>query len=300
VTVFPFVAAEKVAGQKVAKACALLAVSRSAYYQWSEQKESKRTRSDRELSGRITEIHKQSRGTYGAPRVHEQLRQDGVRCSKKRVARLMGLEGLAGRAKRRFKRTTVADPEAEAKNPDLVKRRFAPGDLPLDHTWVSDITYVRTWEGWCYLATIIDLASRRVVGFAMADHMKASLVCEALQMALSQRRPAPGLIFHSDRGSQYTSKKFRKLLAKRGIRQSLSRPGQCWDNAAAESFFSTLKVELVYRRSLPTRAAACLALFEYIEVFYNRQRLHSSIGYRNPVAFEKIITAAATGAAPAA
>jgi transposase InsO family protein len=166
--------------------------------------------------------------------------------------------------------------------------------------WLSDVSYVRTWEGWCYLATVIDLASRRVVGFAIADHMRVSLVSDALKMALGLRQPGPGLIFHSDRGSQYTSKTFRELLAKWGIRQSLSRPRQCWDNAVAESFFATLKVELVYSQSFPTRTAARQAVFEYIEVFYNRQRLHSSLGYRSPVEHEEWLTAAATGATSAA
>jgi len=298
-TVCPFVEAEKAAGKPVRRACALLKVSRSAYYNWTEQKESQRGRTDRELGERIVAIHKGSRGTYGVPRVQEQLRREGVRCSKKRVGRLMAAQGLVGRAKRRFKRTTFADSEAET-SPDLVNRRFAPETVSLNEVWLGDISYVRTWEGWCYLATVIDLASRRVVGFAIADHMRASLVCDALRMALAIRRPAAGLIFHSDRGSQYTSKAFRKLLAKYGVRQSLSRPGQCWDNAVAESFFATLKVELVYRQSIPTRAAARRALFEYIEVFYNRQRLHSAIGYRNPVEHEEYITAAALEAASAA
>jgi len=298
-TVCPFIEAEKAAGKPVKRACALLKVSRSAYYNWTEGNESRRAQADRDLSERIAAIHKGSRGTYGVPRVQEQLRREGIRCSKRRVARLMAAQGLVGRMRRRSKRTTIADPEAEA-NPDLVNRQFAPGSVSLNEVWLGDISYVRTWEGWCYLATVIDLASRRVVGFAIADHMRASLVCDALRMALAIRRPAAGLIFHSDRGSQYTSKAFRKLLAKHGIRQSLSRPGQCWDNAVAESFFATLKVELVYRQSIPTRAAARRALFEYIEVFYNRQRLHSAIGYRNPVEHEEYIAAAAQGAASAA
>jgi putative transposase len=151
---------------------------------------------------------------------------------------------------------------------------------------VGDISYLRTWEGWCYLATVIDLASRRVVGFALADHMRTSLVSEALDMALKARRPAPGLVFHSDRGSQYTSHEFRQLLAANGVVQSLSRPRQCWDNAVAESFFATLKTELIYRQSWETRAAACSAVFQYIEAFYNRRRLHSSLGYRSPVEYE--------------
>jgi transposase InsO family protein len=297
---YRFVAAEKAAAGNVAKACTLLRVSRSAYYKWTEQKESQRARSDQRLNEQILAIHEGSRGTYGVPRVREQLRRDGVRCARKRVGRLMAAQGLAGRVNRRFKRTTVPDSEGGGESPDLLKRKFSPDSVGPDEVWVGDVSYVRTWEGWCYLATVIDLASRRVVGFAIADHMRVSLVSDALKMALGIRQPAPGLIFHADRGSQYTSKTFRKLLAQWGIRQSLSRPGQCWDNAVAESFFATLKVELVYRQSIPTRAAARQALFEYIEVFYNRKRLHSSLGYRSPVEHEEWLTAAASRAASAA
>ena len=171
--------------------------------------------------------------------------------------------------------------------PDRLGRAFAPGAYALDSVYVGDITYIRTHEGWLYLATTIDLASRRVVGFAMADHMRASLVCDALTMALERRRPARGLIFHSDRGSQYTSREFRALLDAHGLLQSLSRRGQCWDNAVAESFFATLKEELVHRQTLPTRAAARRAIFEFIEIFYNRSRLHSSLRYRTPVEYEE-------------
>ncbi len=283
--VYPFIAAEKAAGRQVRKPCALLCVSRSAYYQWSRQELSARARADADLEDKVRHIHEQSRGTYGAPRVHQQLRRDGVRCGKKRVARLMATAGLAGRHRRRARRTTIADPAAAAM-PDLVNRAFSPQELTPDQVWVGDISYLRTWEGWAYLATVIDLASRRVVGFAVADHMKAGLVIRALETALTSRHPAPGLIFHSDRGSQYTSAEFRALLDAHGIRQSVSRPRQCWDNAVAESFFSTLKTELVYRQPFPTRADARQAVFEYIEVFYNRQRIHSALGYRSPSDYE--------------
>ena len=285
---YRFVAAEKAAARAVSAACAALEVSRSAYYQWSRQTPSVRQRRDAELGERIARIHDESRGTYGAPRVHQELRHQGIVCGHKRVARLMSLGGLAGRFKRRFKRTTVADPAAQDLAPDRVQRGFLPDSLALNQVWVGDISYLRTWEGWSYLATVIDLASRRVVGFALADHMRTSLVKEALQMALKARRPPPGLIFHSDRGSQYTAREFRQLLAEAQLVQSLSRPRQCWDNAVAESFFSTLKTELIYRQAWPTRAAVCHAVFEFIEVFYNRRRLHSSLGYRSPVEYESL------------
>lgn len=283
-----FIAAEKPAGRSVARACSVLEVSRSAYYQWSKQEASPRQREDARLARRIVSVHQESRCTYGSPRVHRQLVREGLSCGRKRVARLMRLSGLAGRSRRRFRPTTVADPEAQGLAPDLLKRAFQPQARGLDQAWVGDITYLRTGEGWCYLATVMDLASRRVVGFALAEHMRASLVYEALEMALRARWPQPGLVFHSDMGSQYTSRQFRQLLAAWGVRQSLSRPRQCWDNAVAESFFATLKTELAYSQSWPTRAAARTAVFEYIEVFYNRRRLHSSLGYRPPVEYESV------------
>jgi putative transposase len=195
-----FIEAEKQADRNVAKACELLVVSRSAFYDRLDHTPSVREASDAELTGKIKAIHAQSGGTYGAPRILDELREQGFHVSKKRVARLMIQAGLAGRCRRRSRRTTFADPEARALN--LLARNFGPENLTLDTTWAGDVTYVRTWEGWAYLATLIDLASRRVVGWAMADHMEASLVCDAMKTALAARRPAPGLLFHSDRGSQ--------------------------------------------------------------------------------------------------
>jgi transposase InsO family protein len=238
------------------------------------------------LRKQIRRIHQESRGTYGAPRIHAQLRQDGIRTARKRVARVMAKDGLWGRQKRSFRRTTIADPMATVAATDLLRRDFAPAGQALDQRWVGDITYLRTGQGWAYLATVIDLASRRVVGFAVAAHMRTSLIEEAMEMAITSRQPAAGLIFHSDRGSQYTSHSFRQQLARHGVRQSLSRPRQCWDNAVAESFFATLKTELVYRAPLPTVDAARTAVFEYIEIFYNRRRLHSALGYQSPSAYE--------------
>jgi transposase InsO family protein len=285
VNVYPFIEAERAEQHHVKPACELLEVSRAAFYQWAKHMPSGRETQDRALAPRIKEIHQGSRGTYGAPRIHAVLRRDGVTTSTKRVARLMREQGLAGRRRRRFKRTTVADPELAAAV-DLIKRAFGPGTILIDRAWCSDITYIRTWEGWLYLAAILDIGSRRVVGWAMADHMRAELVCDALAMAVHARRPKAGLIFHSDRGSQYTSGAFRDLLGSQGMLQSLAAPGQCWDNAVAESFWSTLKEELVHRHPWPTRARARQAIFEFIEVFYNRQRLHSSLGYLSPAEYE--------------
>jgi putative transposase len=283
--VYAFIAAERAAAHHVTTACGLLEVSTSAYYQWSRHIPSPRERSDAGLGAQIERIHRDSRGTYGAPRVHAQLHRSGVCVGQRRVARLMRERGLAGRCRRRFQRTTIPDPHAPVAV-DLLQRHFDAAALQLNQAWCGDITYVRTWEGWLYLATVIDLGSRRVVGWAMADHMRSTLVADALSMAVESRRPPAGLIFHSDRGSQYTARDFTAQLAGHAIRQSLSRPRQCWDNAVAESWFATLKDELIYRRTWPTRAAARHAIFEFIEVFYNRQRLHSSLGYLSPTEYE--------------
>lgn len=230
---YPFIAAEEPTERNVARTCVLLSVSRSAYYTWARRRPSAHTRKDEVLRAHIRRIHAQSRGTYGAPRVHQQLRQEGMRTARKRVARVMAEDGLWGRQKRRTKRTTIPDAEASAHWTDLVSRDFAPAKRPLNTAWAGDITYLRTGDGWAYLATVIDLASRRVVGFRLANHMRASLAEDALTMALELRCPAAGLIFHSDRGSQYTARSFRDLLARHQIRQSLGRPGQCWDKELA-------------------------------------------------------------------
>jgi putative transposase len=282
--VFPFVEAEKVEQHNVAMACELLEVSRSAFYEWHQHIPSARQLDDDQLGEDIERIYDDSRGTYGWPRVRKALRDEGTHVGGKRVARIMRQRGLIGRCRRRFTKTTISDPEVVAV--DLIKRVFGPGTVELDRTYVSDITYIWTWEGWLYLAAVIDLSSRRVVGWAMAEHLRAELVCDAARMAIENRRPAPGLIFHSDRGTQYTSKAFTDLLAEYQITQSLSRPRQCWDNAVAESWFATLKLELIHRQSWATRAQVRRAVFEFIEVFYNRRRLHSSLGYLSPAAFE--------------
>ena len=282
--VFPFIEAEKAERRNVVKACELLAVSRSAFYEWHKHVPSARQLADEALGERIRAIHEASRGIYGWPRVHRALRDDGVHVGREHVARIMRDNGLVGRCRRRWIKTTISDPDVVAV--DLLKRSFRPG-TELDRVYVGDITYIRTWEGWLYLATVIDLASRRVVGWAMAEHMRAELVCDALRMAIENRRPAPGAIFHSDRGTQYTSKEFTDLLTDNNMIQSLSRPRQCWDNAVAESFFASLKLECIYRQALPTRRHARRAVFDYIEVFFNRRRLHSALGYQSPANYER-------------
>ncbi len=281
---YRFVEVEKVQGGNVAKACELLEVSRSAFYDWHQHRLSARRVADDQLAERIQAIFDDSGGTYGWPRVHRALRREGVHVGRVRVARIMRQKGLIGRCRRPKTRTTISDPEAKAA--DLIKRAFGPGTVELDRVYVGDITYIWTWEGWLYLATVIDLASRRVVGWAMADHMRAELVCDALGMAIGARRPGPGLIWHSDRGTQYTSAEFTALLDENDMIQSFSRPRQCWDNAVAESWFSTLKSELIYRQSWATRAHARKAVVRFIEIFYNRKRLHSSLDYLTPVEYE--------------
>ena len=264
--------------------CRVLGVARSGYYAWTRRAVSARARADEELTAQIAAVHARSRRTYGAPRVHAELRASGVRCARKRVARLMRAAALVGCHRRRRVRTTVTDP-TRAPAPNLVARDFtasAPNRL-----WVGDITYVPTWEGWLYLAVLVDVYSRRVVGWAMADHLRAELATEALAMALQRRRPTAGLVHHTDRGCQYTAETYRTLLAAHGVTVSMSRAGECLDNAMAESFFATLKAELVDTRTWPTRAAARQAIFEWLEVWYNRQRRHSALAYRSPVAWEE-------------
>jgi transposase InsO family protein len=288
VNVWPFIEAEEAGQHSVKRACALLEVSRAAYYVQRKHVPSRRALDDAELVARITTIHASSKGTYGAPRIHAQLRREGIHCGKKRVARLMVGAGLAGRCPRRWRTTTIADPGAEARAVDLIKRVFGP-DVALDTRWCGDVTYIWTWEGWAYLATVIDLASRRVVGWALADHMRTDLVADALRMACIQRRPPAGVIFHSDRGCQYTSGDYAAVAAELGVTLSLGRKGQCWDNAVSESWFATFKNELIYTRSWPTLAALRPALFDYIEGWYNTRRLHGSLGYRSPAEYEATI-----------
>jgi len=279
-----FVGAEKAAGHGVARACRLLKVSRAAYYQRRNGAPSARRTADAALAARITSIHTESKGTYGSPRVHQALRRQDISCGKRRVARLMRAAGLEGRRKKRWRTTTIADPAADRAR-DLIQRDFAPRP-GADRRYAGDITYIMTWEGWAYLATDIDLSSRRVVGWALADHMRTSLVEDALSMAFTTRRPADGVIFHSDRGAQYTSTDYAALASANGVILSVSRKGECWDNAVAESFFATIKRELINDRAWPTRAGLHRAVFDYIEGWYNTRRLHSALGYLSPAEYE--------------
>jgi transposase InsO family protein len=280
---YRFIRAER-ANYPVTILCRVLRVARSAYYAWAGRGVSARARADEELTAQITAVHARSRRTYGAPRVHAALRAQGVRCARKRVARLMRAAGRAGCQRRRRGRTTVADP-AHAPAPNLVARDFTA--LAPDRLWLGDITYLPTREGWLYLAVLLDAHSRRVVGWAMADHLRTELALDALLMALGARRPQPGLVHHTDRGCQYTAAAYREALAARGLVCSMSRSGDCLDNAMAESFFATLKAELIDTRPWPTRAAAKTAVFAWLEVWYNRQRRHSARGYQPPVTFEE-------------
>jgi putative transposase len=281
--VFAFIEAEK-ANHAVAMLCRLLGVSRSGYYAWRERPPSARTRSNLVLTDRIRVIHEWSRGTYGAPRIHAELRYEGVCCSRKRVARLLQAAGLQGCHRRKGPRTTRRAPDI-APAADLVRRDFAAA-AP-DRLWVADITYIPTWAGFLYLAVILDACTRRIVGWAMAEHLRTELVIEAVEMALWQRQPTAGAIHHSDQGSQYTSLAFGRRLREAGMTASMGSRGDCFDNAMAESFFATLECELLARQSFPTRNAARLALFDYIEGFYNTHRRHSALDYLSPLAYER-------------
>jgi putative transposase len=284
--IYGFVEAEK-ANHRVSAMCRTLKVSKSGYYGWRKRPPSQRAKADAVLCEQIERIHRQSRGTYGAPRIHFELRTLGVRCARKRVARLMRESGLFGCGGRRRARTTrrAAAKEHVAEVPDLVRRNFAP-EAP-DRLWVADITYVRSWEGWLYLSFVLDAFSRKVVGWSMANHLRADLVLDALNMALYNRRPAPGLIHHSDRGSQYTSIEFGGRLKEAGLLPSMGSVADAYDNSMAESFVSTLTRELIHRHSWPTRQSARVAIFEYIEAFYNTRRRHSALGHLSPVEYEE-------------
>lgn len=264
--------------------CDQLGVSRGGYYAWKNRKPSRRQQEDTVLKEAIKESHEASRGTYGSPRVVDDLKEQGFEVGRRRVARLMAEEGLTGTPIKPFKRTTDSKHNHDIAD-NILDREFSV-DAP-DTAWATDITYVRTWEGWMYLAVVMDLFSRRIVGWATATHMRTELVLGALDMALGRRVPAPCMIHHSDRGSQYASHDYRNALCKNNIVCSMSRKGDCWDNAVVESFFATLKKELIHRRPWATVTSAREAIVEYMEVFYNRKRKHSTLGNLSPAAFER-------------
>jgi putative transposase len=263
--------------------CRVLEVSTSGYYAWAKRPPSKRARQSAWILERIETFHERSDGSYGAPRIHEDLKEAGIRVGLNRVARLMKEGGLAGVSRRRTTRTTRRDQDRRPA-PDLVERDFAV--TAPDRLWVADITYVPTWEGFLYLAVVLDAWSRRIVGWAMATHLRAELVLEALEMALWQRRPER-VIHHSDQGSQYTSVAFGLRCEEAGVRPSMGSVGDCYDNALCESFFATLETELLDRTSFRTRREAEPRIFEWIEGWYNPHRRHSALGYRSPIRFER-------------
>jgi putative transposase len=269
--------------------CRVLGVSRGGFYLWLKRPESQRSVENGRLVEAIRAIHRESRGVYGSPRVHARLRAQSGRYGKNRIARLMREMQIQGKRRRKFRVTTDSYHTLPISG-NILDRKFTPGTP--NKAWVADITYIATKEGWLYLAAVMDLYSRKIVGWAMGSRISRHLVEGALWMAICNRGPKPGLLHHSDRGCQYASRDYRKLLERRGIVCSMSRKGNCWDNAVMESFFGTLKTELVYHREYETREAARSDIFDYIEVFYNRQRLHSALGYRSPADFEKMAKAA--------
>jgi putative transposase len=264
--------------------CEVLKVSRSGYYQWRTVPNSVRARQEALMQERIAQIHRASRGTYGSPRVAAVLRKEGHSIGRYRVARLMRETGLQGRQRRRYRVRTTDSNHDQPVAPNRLKVADRP--TRIDEVWVSDITYVPTQEGWLYLAGVLDLYSRRLIGWAMGSGLETALPLAALLMALRHRRPPAGVVHHSDRGCQYASSVYRSALAANGCVASMSRRGNCYDNAAMEAFWSTLKHELVYRRDFRTRAEATTAIFDYIESFYNRVRLHSALGYQSPLDYE--------------
>jgi putative transposase len=263
--------------------CRFMGVSRSSYYAWLGRSETVSEKADAELTVMIKQCFSKSRANYGTRRLKEALSKRNRTVSRRRIGRLMREAHLACKTKRKFKATTNSKHDLPI-SPNLLDRQFTV-DQP-DQIYAGDITYIHTQEGWLYLAVVIDLYSRQVVGWSMAEHMRAKLVNDALQMAIWKRKPSKGLLWHTDRGSQYASESHRKIIKDHGIRQSMSRKGSCWDNAVSESFFHTLKTELVNHEIYQTRSVAKQAIFEYIEVFYNRERMHSANGYLSPVDYE--------------
>lgn len=268
----------------IGRMCTLLNVSRSGFYAWDTRPPSARSCRNEQLISTIRRIYGEGKGEYGSPTICHVLREEGHASNHKRIARLMRIMGLQAKVVRKFKRTTVACKDRDAA-PNLLQQNFHT-DGP-NRVWLSDITYIDTDEGWLFLTTVQDMWSRRMVGHAITDHLRATAVVDALQMALSQRIVVPGLIFHSDRGKQYVDRRVREICGAYGIHQSMSSTGNCYDNAMAESFFATLKKGHVFRERFRTKEEARRKLFAYLEIFYNRVRRHSSLGYKSPVAFEQ-------------
>jgi transposase InsO family protein len=282
---FEFIAAEK-ASFPVSVLCRVMKVRVSGFYASLKRPHSRRKDEELKLRAHIRASHEASRKTYGSPRVHKDLKAEGLKVGRKRVARIMRTEGLRGDPPKKFRRTTDSKHDKPVA-PNLLDRNLDTASEP-NRVWVADITYVWTAMGWLYLAVIIDVFSRRVVGHAIADHMRTELVSEALQVAMASRDVSDRLIHHSDRGSQYASDDYRERLTSRGIKLSMSRKGNCWDNAVAESFFATLKKELVHRQYWLTKKQAILSIKDYILEFYNRRRRHSSIGFMSPADYERL------------
>lgn len=273
----------------VALMCRVLRVSRSGYYAWKTRGPGARAREDQRLLIHIRAAFRRSNQKYGSPRVHAELRAEGIRCARKRVERLMRQDGLVARKRRRH-RSTTDSAHSHPTAPNLLERRFGTEAVGApNRVWVGDITYVPTREGWLYLAAVLDLGTRRVVGWSMRDNLESELATDALRMALLSRRPAAGLIHHSDRGVQYACGAYRDLLDAHGLMASMSRKGDCWDNAVAESFFATLEWELIDDADWHTHQEARRAIFHYIEIWYNRQRRHSTLGYRSPAEYEELL-----------
>jgi len=274
--------------------CRVLQVSRAGFYAAERRLPSARARENMVLGALIATIHKHSRATYGSPRIHREVREGGWRCGRQRIARLMREMGLRARTRLRWRPETTNSKHGQAVAGNVLQRRFNVKEIAgTDRAWCGDVTYIRTTEGWLYLAVLIDLGSRMVVGWAMRETMDAELCLSALRMALERRQPPPGLLHHSDRGSQYVAIDYRELLTTHQLVPSMSRRGNCYDNAVAESFFATLRWELLERQQWSTRAAARTAIFEYIEIWYNRQRRHSTLDYQSPWQFEQRLRLAA-------
>jgi transposase InsO family protein len=265
--------------------CKVFGVSRSSYYKRRKKGRSKRAKQNEKILDMIRQIFTESKERYGSPRITAELNRRGIVCNKKRIGRIMKENGIEAKIFRKYRNTTQSDHQRE-KSDNLLNRAFNR-QMP-NEVWTSDITYIRTAEGWLYLATIMDIYSRKVIGWQLDKSLNSELVERALSNALLDRKIKRGIIFHSDQGIQYTSESFRKMLKENGFLQSMSRKGNCWDNAITETFFHTLKTELIKRIKYKTREEARVSIFEYIEIFYNRKRLHSAIGYRSPVEYEKL------------